>query len=230
MTAVTVYARGKPFNWSYSKLKNYAACPKKHWHVDIVKNVKEEDSEILRWGNEVHDKLAKRLGKHKIPLPNTMADFEVHARGVERVPGTLLVEQKYGLTEDFSGCGFLDSRVWYRGIGDVVIVDRERAIVIDWKLGKILEDSQQLALMAACIFGHYPAVQQVDTIFMWLKDDAKTHQVFKREEMPGMWAALMPRILEYKQATSSQEFPAKPGGLCRKWCPVDTCPYHGEGG
>jgi hypothetical protein len=228
MTAVTTYARGKPFTWSYSKLKNFDVCPKRHWHIDIVKNVKEEESEILQWGNEVHDKLAKRLDKKK-PLPATMQDFERHCAGIEKMPGQLYVEQKYGLTEDFSPCTFFDSKVWYRGIGDVVVVAPPRALAIDWKLGKVIDDSQQLALMAACIFGHYPEVDQVDTIFMWLKEDARTHQVFKRAEMPAMWNALMPRIKTYKYAVEHDIFPAKPGGLCKRWCPVDTCQYHGGG-
>jgi hypothetical protein len=229
MAPVTTYANGKPFAWSYSKLKNFAACPKKHWHVDIVKNAKEEESEILAWGNEVHKQLAARL-KNKQPLPSTMVEFERHAAGIEKIPGTLLVEQKFGLTEQFAPCGYFDRNIWHRGVGDVVLINGVRSIAIDWKLGKILEDSIQLGLMAMCIFAQYPAVQQVDTIFMWLKDDAKTRETFTRDMIPGFWAALMPRINEYKAAVLMQEFPAKPGGLCRKWCPVDVCPYHGVGG
>lgn len=227
MTATTTYARGKPFTWSYSRLKNYATCPKRHWHIDIVKNIVEEKSDELKWGDEVHDKLAKRLAKKK-PLPNTMKDYEKWCAGIEQMPGDLQVEQKYGIREDFAPCTFFDSKVWYRGIADVAVVKAPRALAVDWKTGKVVADSQQLALMAACLFAHYPQIEQVDTIFMWLKDDARTHEVFKRSEMPAMWNALMPRIKEYKQAVDHDEFPAKPGGLCKRWCPVDTCPHHGR--
>lgn len=227
--ATTTFASGKPFTWSYSKIKNYEACPKKHWHIDIVKNVKEEESDILAWGNLVHEKMAKRLGKDKVPLPKEMEQFEHHATGIERVPGSLFVEQKYGLTKDFAGCKYFDSRVWYRGVGDVVCVYKERAIITDWKLGKVLEDSVQLALMAACVFGHFPEVKQVDTIFQWLAYDARTHEVFKRDDMPGVWAAILPRVHQYQAAVENEEFPAKPSGLCRRHCPVSVCPYYGEG-
>ena len=54
-------ATGKPFSWSYSRVKNYRSCPLKHYHVDIKKDYKEDESEILTWGNEVHGALAKRL-------------------------------------------------------------------------------------------------------------------------------------------------------------------------
>ena len=53
----------KPFSWSWSKLKNFRTCPKRHYHVDIAKDFKEDDSEDLLWGNEVHEALAKRIGK-----------------------------------------------------------------------------------------------------------------------------------------------------------------------
>lgn len=228
MTAVTTYARGKPFTWSYSKLKNFASCPKRHWHIDIVKNVQEEESEILKWGNEVHDKLAKRLGKEKKTLPDTMKEFEKHCLGLEKVPGEMLVEQKYGITDKFAACQFFGKDVWYRGIADVAVINDTRGLAVDWKLGKILADSQQLALMAACLFAHYPKLEQVDTIFMWLKDDARTHEAFKRSDMPTMWNGIMPRVLEYKHAVDHDEFPAKPGGLCRMWCPVTTCPHCGQ--
>ena len=38
----------KPFSWSYSRLKNYEACPKKHYHLDIKKDLPPEESEIGR--------------------------------------------------------------------------------------------------------------------------------------------------------------------------------------
>ena len=53
----------KPFSWSYSRLKNFETCPKRHWHVDINKDAKEEDSEQLQWGNAVHKALADRIAK-----------------------------------------------------------------------------------------------------------------------------------------------------------------------
>jgi spore coat polysaccharide biosynthesis protein SpsF (cytidylyltransferase family) len=51
----------KPFAWSYSKLKNYEVCPKRHWHVDVKKDFKEAESEALKQGNLVH-KLFENLG------------------------------------------------------------------------------------------------------------------------------------------------------------------------
>lgn len=229
MAPYTTYANGKPFSWSYSKIKNYEVCPKRHWHIDIAKNVKEEESEILAWGNEVHKRLALHLGPAREALPSTMAQFATYTDGVRKLPGKLLVEQKYAISKDFTGCSWFDARVWYRGIGDVVVINGHRAFILDWKLGKILEDSVQLALMAACVFGNYPDVRQVDTAFMWLAHDARTRETFTREKMPEVWSAILPRVSAYQRAVEQESFPATPNGLCRKWCPVTTCPHHGEG-
>ena len=49
--AVTTYNKPKPFAWSYSRLKNFEVCPKRHFHVDIAKDFREEEGESLVWGN-----------------------------------------------------------------------------------------------------------------------------------------------------------------------------------
>jgi hypothetical protein len=43
--------------------------------LDIAKDVKEEDSEQLSWGNYVHAALAQRIG-NGTPLPKGMEDYE----------------------------------------------------------------------------------------------------------------------------------------------------------
>ena len=198
-------------------------------HVDVLKDFKEDESEILTWGNEVHKAFAKRLGA-KTPLPKTMENWEGLMRKVESIPGEMLVEQKYALREsDLTGCEYFARDAWFRIVADVVVINEQRALAIDWKLGKIIEDSAQLALGAAAIFGHFPNVQQVDTSFMWLRDDAKTHQVFTRADMPAVWATVLPEVNQLKAMHETMTFPPKPGGLCRKWCPVRSCPYYGVG-
>jgi hypothetical protein len=226
MAAVTTYSRPKPFAWSYSKLKNFESCPKRHWHIDIQKDVKEEESEQLKWGNRLHDAMAKRIDKG-VRLPEGMGQFEPICARIVNGPGTNYVEQKLAITAEFGPCSFFDRAAWFRGIGDVIKVQGPVAMVIDWKTGKIVEDSVQLALMAQCIFAHYPEVKRVRSIFFWLKDDATTEQDFSREDMPGLWASLWPRIEQMKQAAATTSYPAKPGRLCRSWCPVKVCPHHG---
>lgn len=225
--AVTTYNKPKPFAWSYSRLKNFETCPKRSWHLDIKKDIKEEESEQLRYGNDLHKALAERLSQNK-PLPPAYAQFESWAAKVGTPGGKLLVEQKLAITADFGPCEFFSKDAWYRGIGDVIKIVGPVALILDWKTGKLLEDSVQLALMAQCVFAHYPDVQKVRSEFIWLKEDATTRGDFSREDMPGLWVSLHPRVEAMKQAHETTTYPAKPGPLCRRWCPVTVCPHHGS--
>jgi ATP-dependent helicase/DNAse subunit B len=52
----------KPFAWSYSRLKSYETCPYKHLRIDIMRDVKEPESDDLKWGNRLHDAMARAIG------------------------------------------------------------------------------------------------------------------------------------------------------------------------
>jgi hypothetical protein len=228
MQVTTVRNKPKSFAWSYSKLKNFESCPKRHWHVDVARDIKEEEGEALQWGNAVHTALAKRVAEG-LPLPSTMQQFEKWA---ERITtggnASILVEQKLAIRKDFSGCSWFDSDAWYRGIGDVIKIAGSVALIVDYKTGKILEDGSQLALMAACVFAHHPEVQKVRAEFVWLKEDASTRADFSRNDMIQIWKSLWPRIEALEHAHNTLTYPAKPGALCKRWCPVNVCPHHGE--
>jgi hypothetical protein len=142
--------------------------------------------------------------------------------------GTVYVEQKLAINAEFAKTGFFDWDVWFRSVGDVIKINGPVALLADWKTGKILEDSQQLALGAACVFAAYPEVQAVRSVFVWLKENCESSQVFMRNEMAPMWAGLWPRISALEQAHNLTSYPAKKGFLCRSWCPVTVCPHHGE--
>lgn len=217
----------KPFAWSYSKLKNFETCPKRYWHIDVQKDVKEEEGEALTYGNALHKALADRIGKGT-PLPKPFAHFEPWAERILTGEGNILVEQKLAITAEFAPCTFFDKAAWYRGVADVIKIVGPVALVADWKTGKILEDGSQLALMAQCVFAHHPSVQKIRSEFVWLKDDATTRADFTRADMVGVWRGLYPRVEALQKAHDTNSFPAKTGGLCRRWCPVTQCPHHGE--
>jgi len=226
---VTTGGKTKGFSWSYSRLKNYETCPKRYYTIDVAKLVKEEDSEQLQYGNTLHKVIAEAISG-KAPLPKHFSHLQTWVDKVT-APGMaspkILVEQQLAITKDFGPTDWFGRDAWYRGIADVVKIIGPVAVVLDWKTGKILEDGVQLALMAACVFAHHPQVQKIRTEFVWLKEDATTRADFSRDAMAGVWAGVLPRVVTLENAHKIAEFPAKPGHLCRKWCPVDTCVHHG---
>jgi hypothetical protein len=91
--------------------------------------------------------------------------------------------------------------------------------------------------MAQCIFSHYPEVMVVRSEYVWLKEECTTPEVFKRNDkvkatgdtLIEHWTDLLPRISKLEAASKSLTYPPKPGGLCKKYCVVTSCPFYGKG-
>lgn len=228
MTPVTTTrSKPKPFAWSYSRLKNYETCPKRSWHLDVAKDIKEEESEHIQYGTAVHKALADAVSG-KAPLPKPFEGFAGLVDKLTRTSGTILVEQQLAITKELNPTEWFGKDAWFRGIADVIKIVGPVALVIDYKTGRIQEDGAQLALMAQCVFAHHPDVQKIRTEFWWLKEDAETRADFTRDDMVKVWAGLLPRVATLENAFTSMNYPPKPGSLCRRWCPVSSCPHHGE--
>jgi hypothetical protein len=220
----------KEWSWSYSKLKNFETCPKKHYEVDIAKSFAEEAQEggALEYGNRVHD-VFKNVLKNGAALPPDLINLQQWVNRVQAGPGELLVEQKYAITRQFQKTGYFAPDVWYRGIGDVVRIDRDLALILDWKTGKILDDSVQLMLMAQCLFSHYDQLKYVRSEFVWLKEDCTTPELFTRQEVANQWSGLLERVHALETASRTLTYPPKPSGLCKRHCPVASCPFYRKG-
>jgi hypothetical protein len=198
--------------------------------VDILKNFKEDESEALTWGNEVHKAAENYLSKGtKLPV-----GMPVLQSWLDKIGGVdyeeKFVEQKLAITKDFEPCGYFDYNTWFRGKADFLGITGPVALAVDWKTGKLIEDAQQLALLAACCFANFPKIHKIRTEFIWLKEGpgVSSREDFAREDMVGMWRNLWPRIEQLVRAHDTGLYPPKPGALCRRWCPVASCEHHGR--
>jgi len=218
----------KPFSWSHSRYKAFESCPKRHYEIDIAKNFTDE-SDQLRWGNEVHAALENAVSG-KEPLPDSMKDYQKWVDEMRDGEGTLYVEQQYALTRDFAPTEWFAPDVWFRGICDVLRVSPsgKTALARDYKTGNVKHDSRQLMLMAQCIFVHHPTVQRVRTEFVWLKDDCTTPETFDRNDIGRQWLPVLPLVNQMEEAHKTLNYPPKPSGLCGRWCPVVSCSFHGK--
>lgn len=170
-------------------------------------------------------------------LPITMKRYEPWAQGfakLAREPNEhvkIHTEMKMAIADDFEAVDFFDRHAWYRCVVDVLVVVPAHgvAIAMDWKTGKILEDYTQLALTAQVIFSHYPEVNLVAAIYAWLGDDTKTVNTYARGSMANVWSAVWPRLDLMREAHDTNSYPPTPTGLCKKYCPVTSCQFHGKG-
>lgn len=229
--------KAPPFAWSYSRLKNFRSCAKRHYHYDIAKDIREDKSEALAFGDDVHQALHMRLAKGT-PLPAMMYEYEPIVQ--EFLAGTpspdtqILVEQKFAITRDFTPTTYFDKKnpPWFRSIADAVKVKtlpdgRQIALNWDWKTGKPKPDPLQILTAATCLLMQYPKMVAVRNAFIWLQDGIKTEVTLKREQLPELWTSIIPEVAIYEEACRTQTFPPKKNGLCREYCGVETCQYHG---
>lgn len=226
----------KAFAWSWSRLKNWRACPKRHWEIDIKKNFKEEEGEALLWGNRFHDAMAKRIERNQ-PLPKGMEPHEAMPARIRKMfedGADVRVELKLAMTEQMEPCEWFDPRTWFRGVVDVLVLafHVKQALAIDWKTGgKIQPEFEQLSLNAQLLFAHHPEIEKVNTMYHWsafldVPPDIKT---YTRADMGPMWTKLLPEVRQMEEAHRTTTYEPRPSGLCIAYCPVTSCPYHGKG-
>lgn len=229
-----MFNNSKPFAWSWSKLKNYRTCPKRHFEIDLAKNVKESESEALTWGNLVHKSMEDYIAKDK-PLPTTVQRYHQWPDNVRKLQASGVdtrVEQNLAIGKDFTATGYFAADTWLRVKIDVamIIPQFKAAITIDWKTGgSVSPEFEQLALSAQAIFAHHPEVDEVGAIYVWFGHNTQTIKVYKRDDMVPLWNSLWAEIQDMENAYKTMTYPAKPSGLCKSYCPVTSCPYHGKG-
>ena len=83
------------------------------------------------FGKEVHQAAEDYIGKGT-PIPEKYKFIEPVLQILEKMPGEKLVEYKMGLTKELEPCGFFDENVWFRGVGDLIILDGDTASVMDY--------------------------------------------------------------------------------------------------
>lgn len=215
--------------WSFTSISAFETCPLQYKLLRVDKVVKETPSEAMTWGNTVHKALEERIRDDK-PLPKTLAGYEHLAAKIAGSKGEVLVEQKLTLNEKFEPTSWFAKDAWCRGVLDVNIIGKRKAVTLDWKTGKRKDDLEQLKLFAAMIFAHYPDIGEVDTGFVWLKDNAVDREMFTREQVGDIWGTFLPKVAKLNAAFETGRWQARPSGLCRNHCPVgkSNCEFCGK--
>ena len=217
--------------WSYSAATTFEKCPKQYYHLYVAKDVKTDPNQKhFLYGNEVH-KAAELYVRDGVPLPEKFNMFQSILDKVKQIPGDIYCEHKIGLTIDLEPTGFFDDNVWWRGVLDLLIIDKDKqlATVIDYKTGKSSQyaDTRQLSLMGVGVFKHFPKVENIKSALMFLvskeliKEDYKVEKV---DEMFEEWGKMIHRI---DTAYDTNVFNAVPNFGCR-WCPVASCAHNGK--
>jgi hypothetical protein len=216
------------FTWSYSKLKNFETCPKRHLHYDVLRDVKEPETREQGAGHELHKAFELRVRDGK-PLPLGMMQHEPILARIIAAPGETYAEQKLALNANFKPVGYFAKTVWFRTVIDLCKVNNGVATVLDYKTGKPTTDMTQSQLLAATVFHYLHEVKRVKTGLLFVNHDHVEKAEFVRGDLTEIWNEILPRVKAVEKAQATEEFPPKPSGLCVRYCAVVSCPYHGRG-
>ena len=214
--------------WSFSKIKSFEQCPKKFYHLKVAKDYKEPETEAMLYGTAVH-LAAEEYVRDGKPLPPEYMYIKAPIDALCAKQGEKICELEMGLTADLEPCGFFDDDCWYRGIADLVIVDRENKLawVIDYKTGKnaAYADTKQLDLLAGATFTHFPEVETVKSALLYVVSNdfiRKKHTADLRKSYLSVFDEELDRL---EVALEEDVWNAVESGLCG-FCPVTSCEHN----
>jgi hypothetical protein len=219
--------------WSYSSITLFDQCPKKYYHLRVVKDIKEPESEAMNYGKDLHLAAEEHIRDGK-PLPAKYAYIQEMLDKLKALPGEKLCENKLAVKivdGKLTPCDFFDKNVWYRGIADLIILDRENqeARIIDYKTGKSAKyaDTKQLKLLAATVFTHYPEIKVIKGGLLFVVSKEFIKESYDANFRLAYFEHFKPLVNQLESSISNNVWNPKRNFTCRKWCPVTTCPHNG---
>jgi hypothetical protein len=214
----------QPMPWSHSRLEDFKNCPRAFYEKQVAKSVVETKGEATIWGEVVHKHFEDRL-VDGVVLPPELEMHEPFLARLQAMPGTLSVEQRIALDRAGQPCEFFGDNVWFRGVIDVKIVQGSHALLLDHKTGKHHNKFGQLKLFALHTFAAHPEVETVRCEYYWTQTMTKNGEGYARADIPKLWAGFIPDLKQYADAFKTDTWQPRQSGLCRGWCPVETCEF-----
>lgn len=225
------------FPQSYSSLNVFDTCPRQYEAKYITKEVPYVQSPEAAWGDQVHNQLENYLkAGGQTVLPGNMAMYKPMADWVlnraAQYGGQILAERQSAVDAQHNAVPYKSKARWMGGKIDVTIIYPQSgtAEVFDWKTGKVKNDHTQLQMYAALALADYPEVETVGAGYIWLMANQISPPVyFQRADYAQHWDTFDHKYARLKDAYTRGVFQPKPGGLCRKYCGVTACEFHGTG-
>ena len=211
-------------SFSFSSMKDFKGCGRRYHAVKVQQLYPFKDTQATIYGKEVHLALEEHIRDGK-PLPEGLKHLQGSADAVLGLSGTKYCEHEMAVRPDLTATDFNDEARWIRGIADVLVVDGEKARVLDWKTGSArFPDKDQLELMALLTFAHFPEVKEVKGALVFLNHGKLVKGIYKRENADEMWRKWLSYGEQLDASFEADVWHPNPTPLCR-FCPVEHCEY-----
>jgi len=215
--------------WSYSRANDFKTCPKKYYHQCVKKDFVFTGSAATRYGNKVH-KAAENYIEKDIELETQYEFLRPVLDALNNIEGEKHCELRLGVMREggeYAPTKFFAKDVWYRGVADLVIINGNKAYLVDYKTSKNTNfaDTTQLDLMAGALFVNFPELEVIKSALSFVCCNGfikKEHTVDMYKSYLTVFDDVLERI---EVAHDTGVWNAVANGLCG-FCPVTICEHN----
>jgi hypothetical protein len=216
-------------SWSYSSLKTFEQCPKKYYHIKVAKDIPYEDTEATRYGKEFH-KAAEDFMRDGTPIPDKFKFAQDTLTALASIPGEKYCEIELGVKKTELGyepCLFDDEEYWWHGIADLLVINGDKAFLLDYKTSKNAKyaDVKQLDILAAAVFVHFPEVKRIKSALVFVVSGEFVKKDHEAAWCDAYFNLFTPELDRLAGAFESGVWNAVTSPLC-KFCPVKQCEHN----
>lgn len=216
---------------SYSRLSVYEQCPFKFKAQYIDKTYPDDSNNpaFIR-GNELHKQCdtyikATSSAKRKLLLCEEVKNVLPIIDRVSSQYDKIFSEQKLALNSSLTKCDWFSKATIYRAIIDMLAINKDTALIIDFKSGKVRKydnkPTGQLHLTACFIFALFPNVQQIATSYLFLDHKKTISKIFNREKYESLRITFMDMLTK---VNTEKEWPKTKNKYCC-WCKLHNCKH-----
>jgi len=215
--------------WSYSSINTFKQCPKKYYHLKVAKDVKDVSSSAMYYGNEVH-RAAEHYVKKGTPIPTKFKFIKKTLDSLNNIRGEKHCEIRMALAKEdgeYVPTTFFADNVWWRGIADLLIVDDDKAYLVDYKTGKSAKyaDTKQLDLLAGATFTHYPEIKSIKSALAYVVSNEFVQKKHTSDMRKSYLTVFDDELERLDSAEENEVWNAIDGPLCA-YCPVTKCEHN----
>ena len=180
--------------WSFSSLKQYINCPHQYHQVKVLQRHPQKVTQQMLYGTEVH-KALEEYARDNTELPANYRTFKPSVDALLDIPGKRYIEHQMALDANKQPCAFDSPDYWVRGIADLMIIDDDRAFIVDYKTGSNkYPDLKQLKLMALMAFAHFPEVKSVHAGLLFVVHNSFISVDYSASDAESYWGAFTPDL------------------------------------
>lgn len=210
---------------SYSRLSTYENCPRKFKSQYITKTYPDDsDNPHFVRGSKIHKQLEEYViamgaaADTFAEMPKLSPESQNAVKMIESIFNSysqIYTEQQIAVNKDLEQISWFSKDAYYRVIYDLVALNGNEALLVDWKTGKVRDydnkPTGQLHLAAAIMFAIKPHLQKITTAYVFVEHKHTISKVFTRD----MFDEMIPHFHEaYDTVNADKEFTPKVNKYC----------------